>query len=267
VRKRLAWLSTSLATAAVLAIVSSTAGAASLPRYDHVFMLVEENHGYQDIIGNPAAPTINALAHWNGSKWSVVPSPDPGPNGNELFGVGASTPDDAWAVGQQQGDGFPSHALVERWNGNEWQVAEAPKSSTESFDPYAATTFAGDLLAAGNRETDARPQNTLSFTGDKVIPSANVGAGENDFYAVAADGQTALAAGRTTDPVTDAASTLIETLKNGARAVVPTPNPGGSGGTAGLGGVAIGSGGQAWAVGVYTTSSSSNRTLIERFVP
>jgi hypothetical protein len=32
-------------------------------RYDHIFVIVEENHGFADVIGNPAAPNLNALAH------------------------------------------------------------------------------------------------------------------------------------------------------------------------------------------------------------
>lgn len=39
-----------------------TASAASLPRPDHVVVVIEENHAYSAIIGNPAAPYINALA-------------------------------------------------------------------------------------------------------------------------------------------------------------------------------------------------------------
>jgi hypothetical protein len=31
-------------------------------RYDHIFVVMMENHGYSDIIGNPAAPNINSLA-------------------------------------------------------------------------------------------------------------------------------------------------------------------------------------------------------------
>src|SRR5262249_17544478 len=30
--------------------------------YDHVFVVVEENHGFSDVIGNSAAPNLNALA-------------------------------------------------------------------------------------------------------------------------------------------------------------------------------------------------------------
>lgn len=38
------------------------AGAAELPRPDHVVIVIEENHAYSQIIGNPDAPYINALA-------------------------------------------------------------------------------------------------------------------------------------------------------------------------------------------------------------
>ena len=35
---------------------------ASASHYDHMFVLVEENHGFSDVIGNPAAPNLTALA-------------------------------------------------------------------------------------------------------------------------------------------------------------------------------------------------------------
>jgi phospholipase C len=34
-----------------------------IPRYQHVFVIVMENHSYDEIIGNPLAPKINALAN------------------------------------------------------------------------------------------------------------------------------------------------------------------------------------------------------------
>lgn len=35
----------------------------ALPRYDHIVVVIDENHGYGDILGNPDAPYINHLAH------------------------------------------------------------------------------------------------------------------------------------------------------------------------------------------------------------
>lgn len=96
-----------------------------------------------------------------------------------------------------------------------------------------------------------------------MLPSANVGTGENDFYGVASGFGETWAAGRVTAPVTDVQTTLIETLHNGRWSVVPSPTPGANGG---FGGVAIDPSGQSWAVGSYTTNDSSNRALIERWV-
>lgn len=49
------------------ATASAASPAASPPsHYDHVFVVMMENHGYADVIGNPAAPNLNALAHTYG---------------------------------------------------------------------------------------------------------------------------------------------------------------------------------------------------------
>ncbi len=51
--------------------------AASVPHYDHIFVIVEENHDYNTIIGNTAAPTINQLAQTYGlaTNYSGVGDP------------------------------------------------------------------------------------------------------------------------------------------------------------------------------------------------
>src|SRR3954467_14731906 len=43
--------------------LAAAAAAAAIPRPDHVVIVVEENHGYSDIIGKSAAPYINSLAN------------------------------------------------------------------------------------------------------------------------------------------------------------------------------------------------------------
>jgi len=44
------------------ASVSRVSQPASLPKYDHIVIVVEENKDYDQIIGNPAAPYLNKLA-------------------------------------------------------------------------------------------------------------------------------------------------------------------------------------------------------------
>jgi hypothetical protein len=64
------------------------------------------------------------VLHWNGRHWSRATLP-PTRDRTFLHGV-AARPGSAWAVGDR---GLPPHhhrTLVERWNGNQWTVAQAP---------------------------------------------------------------------------------------------------------------------------------------------
>ncbi len=58
--------STATVTSSMTPSPSGTAGtmptASSLPRFDHVVVVIEENHGYSEIVGANSAPYINSLA-------------------------------------------------------------------------------------------------------------------------------------------------------------------------------------------------------------
>ena len=48
----------------------------------------------------PSGTNRNSLIlHWDGTQWAQVASPNPGPD-NFLYAVAASSPSNAWAVGQ-----------------------------------------------------------------------------------------------------------------------------------------------------------------------
>jgi len=85
-------------TVAAIAPASSTSAASAFPHYDHVFVLIDENHGYNTIIGNPAAPEINALANDYGLATSYTGVADPSePNyvamlGGSTFGISSDDP-------------------------------------------------------------------------------------------------------------------------------------------------------------------------------
>jgi phospholipase C len=60
---RLVALASSCLTAAALSWFGVAAPAAvAAPGLDHVFLIMEENNGFHDVIGNPAAPNLNYLA-------------------------------------------------------------------------------------------------------------------------------------------------------------------------------------------------------------
>ena len=80
--------------------------------------------------------------HWNGTTWSLVPTPQPAPCADcrnlALYGVDAVGPNDVWAAGGQTKrapDGFVgTHILVMHWNGSAWRVLETPVQVGASGD-------------------------------------------------------------------------------------------------------------------------------------
>ena len=55
-----------LRRSSLLALLLSTAAVAAVPASNHVFVLVEENHSYESVIGNSAMPYFNSLAQQYG---------------------------------------------------------------------------------------------------------------------------------------------------------------------------------------------------------
>src|SRR5712691_12754392 len=64
--------------------------AATPPAYQHIFFVIDENHGYNQIVGSSSAPYINSLANANGlaSNYFAVSHPS---LPNYLALVGGST--------------------------------------------------------------------------------------------------------------------------------------------------------------------------------
>ncbi|HWG98461.1 MAG TPA: hypothetical protein VNV66_03850 [Pilimelia sp.] len=67
-----------------------------------------------------------AVARFNGSTWSSVPTPAL-PDSAHLRGVDGSSATNVWAVGEQSG-----RPLAERWNGTAWSVVPAPSPAGTS---------------------------------------------------------------------------------------------------------------------------------------
>src|SRR5215831_2461194 len=88
----------SLAATPAVAAPPTPTPSGGVPHYDHVFVIVEENHGLTDVIGNPAAPNLNALAQQFGlaTMYFGVTHPSE-PNyvsilGGDFFGVADDNP-------------------------------------------------------------------------------------------------------------------------------------------------------------------------------
>ncbi|HTK15033.1 MAG TPA: hypothetical protein VL769_01470 [Acidimicrobiia bacterium] len=97
--------------------------------------------------------TRTLVERWNGTKWSIVASPNPGGVAqSELTGVTCRSATSCFAVGSGHG------TLVERWNGTSWSLMTTPNpagtssaSLTSISCPGATRCFAvGDFFGSSN---------------------------------------------------------------------------------------------------------------------
>jgi phospholipase C len=98
-RKAIRWVALLAAFGPLGAALAETASpGATMPRYDHVFLIIEENHGFGQIIGNPQAPNLNALATEYGLATQFFSVADPSaPNyvamlGGDFYGIADDNP-------------------------------------------------------------------------------------------------------------------------------------------------------------------------------
>ena len=69
------------------------------------------------------AHTDPLAAHWDGSAWTIVPTPSTtGGAKSILFGVANLGTANAWAVGRSEAN----RALIEHWDGSAWTIVPSP---------------------------------------------------------------------------------------------------------------------------------------------
>jgi hypothetical protein len=114
------------------------------------------------------------IEHWDGSRWTLVPSPQPdaasGPYNRE--GVSAIAADDGWAVGSTNGIGTPTQALIEHWDGTSWTVVPIPNVGVSSRLHAIAVVSAGDVWAVGEAAQMDAPLESLIMHWDGTSWSA-----------------------------------------------------------------------------------------------
>lgn len=81
------------------------------------------------------ATTATLIAHWDGSTWSRIPSPNPDFRGSSLADVVAFSANDAWAVGTTYSMSLQAKTLILHWDGVAWSVVPSPNYSTGTGDP------------------------------------------------------------------------------------------------------------------------------------
>lgn len=201
------------------------------------------------------------IEHWDGTRWSVRPSPDPGSSGNALYGVAAAGPDNIWAVGQRN-DQTSDTPLVEHWNGSRWSTVAVPSGGASGLLQGVAVN-GGDVWAVGQTDDATHQARPLTVHLDHgrwtTTIASHLGSPFSNVNGVTLAGRTAWAAGTYYDTASGLQHILIARNDGLGWTVVNAPNPGT--GDKVLGGISAG-GGLIWAVG-YDKTDTGRSPLIE----
>jgi hypothetical protein len=146
--------------------------------------------------GNPN-PTQTLIEHWNGKRWSIVPSPVLGGTAR-LNGVDAFSSRDVWAVGIFSPTSTTTGVLIEHWDGKQWNVVPSPAEavpftgcgSVAALNAVAVVS-ACDVWAVGlTSSSSGVPQRLIEHWNGKrwgIVSSPSPGNGSNALSGVSVD--------------------------------------------------------------------------------
>lgn len=85
------------------------------------------------------------VQRWDGGQWRKVPAPNVGSGYNDLYGVAATSPVDAWAVGYSRETPYTgSRTLILHWDGAAWAVVPSPNPGPTENVLSGVTALASD---------------------------------------------------------------------------------------------------------------------------
>jgi len=139
------------------------------------------------INSEPSGDQLTLAEHWDGTSWTVFPTPSPGNSEcaklwqNPLNSVAEVSTDNVWAVGfycgpSEAGGGNEQLTLIEQWNGSEWNVVTSPNPSSYAGLYGVAAVSARDVWAVGQNYGSTEPSTLIEhWNGAKwsIVPSPN----------------------------------------------------------------------------------------------
>jgi hypothetical protein len=200
------------------------------------------------------------IQHYDGTAWSVVPSPSPGAQQNILYGVATITDTDAWAVGAEQDSDGIWRTLAEHWDGSKWSVVKTPTPGTNGTQLYAIKALAtNNVYAVGQQAGAGFPNQALiehwDGTSWSVVPSPNdPSASALPLGVTATVSSLTLVGPQETDTVPY--TTYVATGAPSSLVIQKTPDVGT--GENDLFSATIAADGSTWAVGWYIDPSTDN---------
>ena len=211
---------------------------------------------------------VPATSATESAHWAIVPSPNPGTNGNFPSGVSCVSARSCTAVGELDNISSSEQTLIESWNGTTWSVVPSPNhgpfgSILNAVSCVSSTScWAVGYSNIGDEQTLIESWNGTTWS---VVPSPDVGRALNALYGVSCISATSCRAvgfyNTNDDPSTAVTRTLVETWNGRRWFVAPSPNKRSR--TSLFFGVSCISATSCRAVGYYETTTGSEQTLIE----
>ncbi|MGH2496435.1 MAG: hypothetical protein ACRDIV_17185 [Ktedonobacteraceae bacterium] len=201
------------------------------------------------------------IEHWNGSSWSVVKSPNPGPgsSNDHLNGVTAISASNVWAVGNSN---TFAQTLIEHWNGSHWSVVKSPSPGSGDDLRGVTAVSANNIWAVGyssNRSSIQTLTEHWNGTSWQVVTNPSIVTGPSFSAVAAVSANDVWAVGDGSGASSNRLFVTLTEQWNGTRwSVVQSPSPGSF--NIQLLGVAAVSANDVWAVGV-----ADSNTLIENY--
>jgi hypothetical protein len=210
-----------------------------------------------------ARPNQTLIEHWDGSAWSVVPSPNIDAADNYLQRVACTSASDCWAVGGYY-TGY-NQTLIEHWDGNAWSVVNSPSATGDNYLTDVTCTSASDCWAAGYYYNTNHIAQTLIEHWNGVLwsisTSPNTSATDGNFlqHVSCASASDCWAVGNSGGGSNS--RTLVEHWNGSGWTIMPSPN-GNPADYNSLTGVSCASTSDCWAVGDYYSASVTHTLVV-----
>jgi hypothetical protein len=225
-----------------------------------------------DITPGASGAELTLVESWNGTAWSIVPSPNLSTSINSLSSVYCTSSTSCMAVGDAvtgSGESEAGRSLVESWNGTMWSVI--PSSDTGKGDTLDSVycTRSTSCMAVGdyvNGDTDVRETMAEYWDGaawSLTLPSSS-SPFDNILNGVYCSSSTSCVAVGAYDKLKEQLAvpkTLVESWNGSNWAVVHSPTEGYA---TGLNGISCTKAQNCVGVGFYAISESAPfQTLVE----
>jgi hypothetical protein len=208
---------------------------------------------------NQAGASQTLAERWNGTRWTIQPTPNPPQGGGSLNGVACPSASSCTAVG-----GSNAGTLAERWNGTRWTIQPTPNPSQGGgFLSGVACPSASSCTAVGGSNAGTLAER-WDGTRWAIQPTPNPTGAQFAFLnAVSCASVSACTAAGAYINSSGTFQTLAERWNGTRWAIQPTPNR--AGGQNFLIGVACTASSACTAAGQSINSSGTFQTLAERW--